>query len=105
MNATITTAQDIAEAANRIGLVPQIEAVLKNAAAYTVINDGDVRYAVETEKLTKWEAANGDISGDKYDEFCSAVPYVMKDLGTPGNIGQIELYAALRELGADVRSF
>lgn len=83
----------------------EIKDILKAAESYTVINDGCVRYAVETAALDKWEEANGDISGDKYDDFCSDVPYIGKQLGTPGNREQNELCARLINRGADQRRF
>lgn len=79
--------------------------VISNAENYTVINDGYAIYPVETAALDKWEDIHGDISGDKYDDFCSAVPYVLPGLGTPGNAGIIDFCEELIENGADLRRF
>lgn len=81
------------------------ESVIANAGDYTVINDGATRYAVETAALAAWEAKHGNISGDSYDDFCNAVPYVLPEIGTPGNAGQIELCADLLDNGAASRRF
>ena len=105
---TLTTrelALEICDKAGTPDLVSAVETVLNYPKCFTCIHDGDTRYTVRTEELAEWEAANGPISGDKYEDFCNAVPYVLPTLGTPGNIGQIELYAALLDLGANSRSF
>lgn len=82
-----------------------VKSLLASAETLTVVNDGAVRYAVPSLAIAEWESVHGEISGDKYDDFCSAVPYVLPALGTPGNTNQNRLCECLINRGANQRRF
>ena len=76
--------------------------IIKNAAAITVINDGQFRYPVMTESLKSWVDSHGAITSANYDQFCSDVECVGEiEAGTPGNTGMIELCRELIDAGSE----
>jgi hypothetical protein len=71
------------------------------AELITVIDDGQVRYAVLTGEMKQWVADNGEISVSNYDRFCDEVSYLFRPIA----VGSEEMIAKCAELidnGADI---
>jgi hypothetical protein len=80
---------------------PDIAKIVRRADQITVINDGQVRFPIETSNLNNWIAANGPITTANYERFCHEVEYIGAEIGTPGNASMVNLCDALIEAGAD----
>lgn len=73
-----------------------------NFASVTVLNDGQFRYPVDTDRLFAWETENGPITAQNYEQFCDDVPCNLPGV-IPGSQEMIDVCEALRETGSPFR--
>lgn len=91
-----------ADDAKAMGEARAMAEAFAKAGQITVINDGQVKYPVETEEMNDWEKENGEITSANYQEFCDAVEIVAQP-GLVGSSEMIEFCDCLVEAGAEIR--
>ena len=65
---------------------------------HTIIDDGQFRFPVGSSDLTQWVAANGQLTLENYEQFCSEVQSAVR----PGTPECVRYCARLERDGAEV---